>query len=328
MSADREKRYWVGVDLGGTKMLAVVYDEKFKPKGRERKRTRGHEGANRGLERMAKAIREAAEDAGIRYDQIAGIGIGVPGPVNFEKGIIIEAPNLGWKKVRVEKVLGREFNCPVALLNDVDAGVYGEYRFGAGKRARCVFGAFLGTGIGGGCVYDGLVFRGRNRSCMELGHVPAIPDGPLCGCSRRGCLETVAGRLAIASAVATAASRGDAPHLLQKTGTDMRNIRSGALAASVEAGDAAVKEIIENAGATVGRVLAGVVNLMAPDRVVLGGGLVEAMPDLICGSVAAAMEELVMPSAVGTYDVVPAILGDDSSVLGAAAWGQKVAEEL
>lgn len=326
MSGGSSERYWAGVDLGGTKMLAVIYDDKFNALGRERKRTRGHEGAARGLERIAKAIRQAAEKAEIDPSQIAGIGIGAPGPVNLEKGTIIEAPNLGWENIKVQKVLSKEMDCPVSLLNDVDAGVYGEYRFGAGKDARCVVGAFMGTGIGGGCVYDGLVFRGKNRSCMEIGHMPVVENGPLCGCGRRGCLEAVASRLAIASAVAAAASRGDAPHLLAETGTDMQDIRSAALAASVANGDVAVREIIENAGNAMGRVLAGIVNLMAPDRIVLGGGLVEAMPDLICKAVSESAAKLVMPSAVGTYDIVPAELGDDSSVLGAAAWGQKLDE--
>src|SRR5690606_30228773 len=158
--------------------------------------------------------------------------------------------------------------------------VYGEYRFGAGKNARCMIGIFPGTGIGGGCVYDGIILRGKQLSAFEIGHVQVNPAGQQCGCGRIGCLETEASRLAISAAAATAAYRGEAPHLYEDAKTDLGQIRSGALAASIKAGDKAVERIVVRAARLIGRVVGDLVNLLAPDVIVLGGGLVEAMPDL------------------------------------------------
>ena len=148
-------KYWVGFDLGGTKMLAVVLDQNFQIIGRARKKTKGHEGMQAGLSRIKNVIELACQDADIAPDALSGIGIGCPGPLDLAKKEIVEAPNLGWTHVPIGSSLESEFGCPVTVANDVDAGVFGEYRFGAGKNARCVAGIFPGTGIGGGCVYEG-----------------------------------------------------------------------------------------------------------------------------------------------------------------------------
>ncbi len=317
---------WVGFDLGGTKMLATVYDRQFQQIGCRRKKTGGNQGAEAGLERIIQTIREALDDAAIKASQLSGIGMGCPGPLDLDEGIIIETPNLGWENVPIKKILQAEFKVPVFIANDVDVGVYGEYRFGAGRGARCVLGVFPGTGVGGGCVYEGKIVRGRKSSCMEIGHIQVMPDGPVCGCGRQGCLETVASRLAIASAAAQAAYRGQAPTLLKLAGTDISNMRSGVLAAAVEAGDEVVERIIRDAAAHIGTAVAGVVNLMAPDAVVLGGGLVEAMSGLFIEEVTRAARFRVMPAFVDTFEVIEAMLGDDSAVQGAAAWAQACVE--
>jgi len=325
-AAKKSKRYWVGFDLGGTKILAVVFDERFRPVARQRKRTKGHVGVKAGLKRMGEVIGEALADAGIGPHQVAGIGVGCPGPLDLNRGIILETPNLGWRNARVRETLGKAFGCPVVIANDVDAGVYGEYRFGAARKARCVVGVFPGTGIGGGGVYCGEILRGKSSSCMEIGHIPVMRDGPLCGCGRRGCLEAVAGRLAISASAAAAAYRGDAPHLLQAAGTDLSNIRSGPLAQSIAGGDAAVESIMRGAARTIGWAMAGVVNALAPDVVLLGGGLVEEMPDLYAGEIGDALEKQVMPSFAHSFKLVTAKLGDDASVTGAAAWAQQTVD--
>lgn len=154
--------HWIGFDLGGTKMLAVVFDAKFKPIGRSRKKTKGNEGMQAGLKRINNVIEEAITSAGLDADDINGLGIGCPGPLDLKKKMIHEAPNLGWKNVPVGESVEEAFGFPVTVANDVDAGVFGEYMFGAGKGSRCVVGIFPGTGIGGGCVYDGKLIRGAN----------------------------------------------------------------------------------------------------------------------------------------------------------------------
>lgn len=323
---DDKRKCWVGFDLGGTKMLCQVFDGEFSCLSRQRTRTRGHEGAQPGVERIIDLIRSALGDINLPSDELGGICIGCPGPLDLDKGVIIEAPNLGWKDVQIKKLLEKEFKCPALILNDVDAGVYGEYRFGAGKGSRCLLGVFPGTGIGGGCVYGGEILRGRTGSAMEVGHMQINSGGPLCGCGRRGCLEAVASRLAISSAATQAAYRGDAPYLMEKFGTDLSNIRSKALSESIENGDEVIKDIVQNAARQIGIAVGNLVNVLLPETVVLGGGLVEAMPDLFVNPVRKSANKRVMPSFEGTFEVVPAKLGDDSAVLGTAAWAQHVVQ--
>lgn len=320
------KKRWVGFDLGGTKMLAVVFDANGKVLGRERKKTRGNEGVKAGLERVVRTIQEALDQAGASPDTLGCIGVGSPGPLDLDRGIVLDTPNLGWKNAPLKEYLEKAFGCPATVINDVDAGVYGEYARGAAKGARCVVGVFPGTGIGGGCVYEGRILRGRRLSCMELGHLPVVPDGPLCGCGRRGCLEAVASRLAIAQAAAAAAFRGEAPHLLEAAGTDIGKIRSGVLAKAIQDGDKVVEDIVKAAAGQIGLAMGGVVNLLAPDVVLLGGGLVEAMPALFTEQVGKALARTAMPSFADTYKVVVAKLGDDAGVIGAAAWARACAE--
>ncbi len=319
----RDRSYWVGFDLGGTKMLATVFDDRFEPLGKERKKTKGHEGAKAGMERIIAVIRSALDQAKVTPDQLAGIGIGCPGAVDLDRGVIEDLANLSWKDVRVREKLNAEFGCPVVVMNDVDAGVYGEYRFGAARDARCALGVFPGTGIGGGCVYDGRLIRGKKYSAMEIGHVQVRPHGGrLCGCGRYGCLETEASRLAIASEAAQAAFRGDAPHLLKIAGTDISNIRSGAIAESIKEGDRAVELIVRRAAALIGVAVGSACNFLAPDVVVLGGGLVEALPKWFIDIVDATAREHALPMFTKGLKVVAARLGDDANVLGAAAWAE------
>lgn len=317
------EQYWVGFDLGGTKMLSVVYDSKFKPLGRARKKTKGNEGKKAGLERIASVIREALEDADLQPAQLSGIGIGCPGPLDLKEGVIHQAPNLGWENVPVKATLESEFGCPAIVGNDVDVGVYGEYRFGAGRAANCVVGIFPGTGIGGGCVYQGNLIQGKNCTAMEVGHIQIMEGGPLDGAGNQGTLEACCSRLAISSAAAAAAYRGHAPHLLKEAGTDISDIRSGALAKSVKH-DPAVRQILESAIRNLATGVVTMVHLMAPDKIVLGGGLVEAMPEFFVENTAKLVRKRVLPAYRDVFEVVPAELGDDAAVMGAAAWAREV----
>jgi len=322
MNDARAGRPWVGFDLGGTKMLGAVFSPEFRLLGRRRRKTKGSEGPRAGLERIIETIRDALAEGKIADQRLAGIGVGCPGNIDLEKGIVIDSANLSWKNFPIRDALEKEFKCPAVVLNDVDAGVYGEYRFGAGKGARCLVGVFPGTGIGGGCVYEGKVLRGKNVSCFEIGHVQINPNGLPCGCGRIGCLETEASRLAIAAAAAAAAFRGAAPHLLASAGTDVANIRSGVLAESIQAGDTVIERIIQRAARLIGWAVGDVVNLLAPDVVVLGGGLVEAMPKLIVEEVEQSARQRAAPPLSKTFKVAAAKLGDDAVVRGAAAWAQ------
>jgi len=317
-----DDRVWIGFDLGGTKMNLMLFDGSFGVRGRRRKKSRGSEGVESGLDRIISNIAKLMEESGALKENLGGIGIGCPGPLNLEEGIILESPNLGWKNVALKQELEKEFGCPTFVCNDVDAGLYGEYRFGAAKGARTAIGVFPGTGIGGAMVYEGQIFRGKTGSCLEIGHVPVMADGPFCGCGRRGCLETVSSRLAMSAEIAKAAYRGQAPNILRVAGTDLANIRSGTIKEAIEAGDVIVDAIIREGARQLGLVLAGTVNLLAPDMIILGGGLVEALPKLFLEEVGKAVAARVMPSYLNSYELKVASLGDDSGAMGAAAWAR------
>lgn len=322
MTTERDERHWIGFDLGGTKMLTAAFDDRLKLLARARKKTRAHLGAEANVDRMIKLVDDVLKDSKLSRDQIAGMGVGVPGPLDLQAGIVREAPNLGWRDLPLVDRLKKEFGFPVVIANDVDLGVYGEYRAGAGKGERCVIGLFPGTGVGGGCVYEGRIFRGKTMSCLEIGHVPIIPDGPLCSCGLRGCLEAVASRLSVSALALGAAHRGKAPYLRKKSEMSLNNIRSSTLAAAVENGDKAVEDILRTAAEFIGRGVAILVHLMAPDVVVLGGGLVEAMPKMLRDRVHETAQKLTMKSMRDTFRTEVAELGDDSAIIGAAAWAQ------
>ena len=322
----KERDHWIGFDLGGTKMLAVVYDADFKPLGRKRRRTKGHEGMQAGLDRMGDTIEIALKEANVSADAIRGIGVGCPGPLDLNEGVIHEAPNLGWTDAPVRKTLEKRFGCRAVIANDVDSGVYGEYRFGAGQGARCVLGIFPGTGIGGGCVYEGRIFRGRVTSCMEVGYMKVLGSGPRAGIGPRGTLEALASRLSIAAQAAQAAYRGQAPHLRELAGTDLSDIRSGILAKAIQAGDREVERIVSEAAGYVGDACGSLVNILAPDIIVLGGGLAEALPKLWKTTVLKHAEKTALPSYHDTFRIEVAQLGDDAAVMGAAAWVREEVE--
>lgn len=325
MAAKQKTNYWVGFDLGGTKMLATVFDSDFRIVGRKRRKTKAQEGLDAGLARIRTTIEEALVEAGIKADQLAGIGVGCPGPLDLDRGVILDTPNLGWQNVPMKENLEAAFGCRAEIANDVDAGVYGEYKLGAGRGGRCVLGVFPGTGIGGGCVYEGKILRGKTCSVLEFGHMQVMPKGPRCGCGRKGCVEALASRLAISSAAAAAAYRGEAPNLLAEVGTDLGDIRSGTLARSIKAGDIVIEGIVKDAAKWLGVGIANVVNLLCPDIIVLGGGLVEALPDLVLTEVEKAARKRAMPAFKDLFKIVVAELGDDATASGAAAWVAELA---
>ncbi|HIG27081.1 MAG TPA: ROK family protein [Verrucomicrobiales bacterium] len=323
MSNSFSSEYWIGFDLGGTKMMAQVYDSEFQRVSFKRKKTKGYLGNEVGIQRIIDTIRQSIADSGVPRDRVSGIGIGCPSPIDMFKGTILNAPNLGWKNMEIGKAIEAEFNCPVAVLNDVDAGVYAEYRFGSAKNSRCALGIFPGTGIGGGCVYDDQILTGKRISCMEIGHMVVNPKGRLCGCGLRGCLETEASRLAIAAEAAKAAYRGEAPRLFELAGTNLIDIRSRVLAESVAAGDVIIEKIIRRAAGYIGLAVANCVHLLSPDIIFFFGGLVKAMPELFTETVNQVAAKNVMDVLSGSFKTVVAELGDDAGALGAAAWAKQ-----
>lgn len=320
-------KYWIGFDLGGTKMQCALFDDQLKKIGSKKRRTRQDLGVEGGLERIAETVNKLCTEQQVSISQIAGIGIGCPGPVEWDKGIVRVAVNLGWENVKVGAFMEKKFGCPVAVLNDVDAGVYGEHIAGAGKGSRSTVGIFPGTGIGGGCVYDGQILRGKRLSCMEIGHIKISGSGRTSGSCMPGTLEAEASRLAIAAELAKLAFRGEAPHLYNAVGTDIAAIRSRVIFESIAAGDVAVENVILNACETIAQGIANIVLLICPDCVVLGGGLVEAMPEKFLKHITTIAKNSVFECYRDQFEVRLAKLGDDAGAVGCASWIAKLVNE-
>lgn len=319
----KPENVWIGFDLGGTKMLTIAYDDDWKVIGRRRRKTRGREGSDSGIERIGSTIDRLLNENEIDKKSIAGIGIGCPGPIDMKAGRILTTPNLGWDDVDIGAFLKNRFDCPAVVLNDVDAGVFGEYEYGAAKGSRCAVGIFPGTGVGGGCVYEGRILQGAGISCMEVGHTRISSSTRASGYKLPGTVESEASRLTIAAEAAKAAHRGDAPYLYKEYGTDLAEIRSGAIADAIEHGDKVVERLVVESCQALGLAVVNIVHLLSPDTIVLGGGLVEAMEDLIVGTVRKTARDSVMSVYRDRFKVVAAKLGDDAAVLGAAAWAKQ-----
>jgi len=315
--------YIVGVDIGGTKTLALVLNQSFKVVGRARKRMVSAKPGEKAEDRVRRVIREALADAGV--ERVAGIGAGSPGPLDPETGVIIDTPNLAWKNFPLAKVLNRAFHAPVAVDNDVNMGTYGEWHFGDIRNCRNVVGIFPGTGIGGGIIVNGSLYRGFTGAAGEVGHMTVEPGGPFCGCGKRGCLEAVASRIAIAEQVAALAARGDAPFIASRCGSDILKIRSSVLQEAIREGEEMVEAVVRKAAYYLGIAVGNLINVLSPEAVVLGGGLVEAMRGLYLEEVKRAVKDHAMPFLRKGVRIVTAKLGDDAVAMGA---GMLIAERL
>ncbi len=313
-------KYSIGFDLGGTKMFAVVFDSKLKELGSARVPTDGHKGQKDGLRRIVATAEDALKSAGLKAKDIDAFGIGCPGVVDFEKGVLCGATNLGWGDVEVARYIKSKLGVKAAVLNDVDAGTYAEYAMGAGRGARSLLGIFPGTGVGGGFVYEGKILRGKSASCMEIGNLR------LAGTTLEGKadepvrLEALAGRLGVAAACATEAARGGAPSIMELAGTDIKAIKSGVIKKAIDGGERAVERIMQRSIAYLGLGVSAVVDLLAPDMIVLGGGLVEKMPQIYIDGLRESIKKNASPALADGVEIVVAELGDHAVAIGAAAY--------
>jgi len=313
----------LGVDVGGTKVMALVLDRDFKAVGRAKKKMRTAKNDDPAEARVIQAMREALDNAGLK--EVRGAGVGSPGPLDPETGVIIDTPNLAWKNFPLAQTLSDTFGVPVAVDNDVNMGTYGEWRFGDVSDCKNVVGVFPGTGIGGGLILNGQLYRGATGAAGEVGHMTVEVDGPYCGCGKRGCLEALASRIAIASQVAALAAREDAPYILAQCGADLTKMRSSTLAKAIENGDKMVEDVVRRAAYYVGIGVSNLINILSPEAVVLGGGLVESMEGLFLEEAKRAMKAHCMRFLRKAVRLVRAKLGDDAVAMGG---GMLIAERL
>ena len=315
--ARKQLKYWVGFDLGGTKMQANVYTENWKIEGQRRRKTKGYEGVKEGLGRMIDTLREALQESGVMPSRLGGIGMGFPVPLDLQRGVILDTPNLGWKKVPVKAVLEKEFKCPVVIANDVDVGTYGEYVGGAAKGARCALGVFPGTGIGGGLVYNGDIYHGTRSSCLEIGHICVQPDGPLCGCGRRGCLEVYASATGLRLTALELLARSDTSSRLRNLAFD--DLTARLIFEAAREGDPVALESFEFTGDLLGRKLADAVAYTSPEAIFLFGGLT-ASGELLFGPTRRALEANLLNIYQGTVKLLPSGFPEGmAAILGASA---------
>ena len=311
----------IGFDLGGTKMLAALVDDDNTVVARNKTRTRG--GDNDAvyaqiLETIDGVLANVSSDRNADRTVLDAVGIAVPGPIDMRRGVIYQTPNLGIREFPLAERLGAELGCSVHLENDVNAGLWGEFVAGVARGRRDVVGVFPGTGIGGGLILDGRLYRGKNGAAGEIGHITVQSDGRRCGCGNHGCLETVASKTAIARDLAILAMNGQSPVLADAGATDISVVKSGLIKKALDAGDPGVAEVVEQAAYFLGIGLAAMVNTFDPEMIVLGGGLVEKLGSRFTTIAEVTMRERAMPRLVADVTVAEAVLGDDAVVVGAA----------
>ncbi|HET7838942.1 MAG TPA: ROK family protein [Rectinemataceae bacterium] len=313
----KDARVYIGVDLGATKIIAALFDSKLKYLSSEKIKTPREGSAQAVVKALSECVLRTLADAG-EGAVLAAVGVAVPGPLDRAKGIVRYTPNMGFKDYHLGEELAGRFGAPAVLENDVQAGVLGELRAGALKGMRHAVGVFIGTGIGGGIVMNGELYRGATGSAGEVGHMILQDGGALCGCGNYGCLEALASRTAMAKDALALAASGKAPALIDIAGTDIRKYRSSAFEEAIANGDKKVKVVLDRAAYWVGVGLANLVHVLNPEAIVLGGGMATRFGEGFRKKAEASMEAHLMPGLSGTSRLLLSELGDLAVPTGAA----------
>jgi glucokinase len=312
----------IGVDLGGTNLRFGLVREDEKIISRRRTGTMAAEGVEIVLERLTSGIQTLARKAQASGMKIAGIGIGVPGIISAKEGIVRLSPNLpGWKDIPLGLRLKESLSYPVHVENDANAYALGEYWFGAGKDSSSMVCITLGTGVGGGIILGGNIWRGADGMAGEVGHITVNPDGPLCPCGNRGCLERYSSATAVIERAGAAVARGEKTSLknLKKTGLP---ITAEAVADAAKKGDRVACRIFSEAGKYLGIAIADLINLLNIDCIVIGGGMAGAW-DFFIGPLKEEVRSRAFKIPTKRCRIVRGKLKDDAGILGAAGLALK-----
>jgi len=311
-------RFALAIDLGGTKVAAAIVREDGTIISHTTRPTEAHKGGEWVLNRIKEAALEALEKSKIHPPQLVGVGMGTPGIVDSEQGIMLsDAVNIPeWKGRNLKSELERVLNVPAFIENDANAAGLGEFVFGAGKGAKSLILVTLGTGIGGAVILDGKLVRGVSFAAGELGHISVDPNGQKCGCGNYGCIELYASGPAIAQRAREYVLRGVNTKL--STMASPEELTAEHVARAAQDGDLLARSILAEAGKFLGVALAGIVNLLNPDRIVIGGGVAQA-GDWLLEPVRWEIKRRALPDATKVLQVVPAALGTNAGILGAAA---------
>ncbi len=310
--------YVVGVDLGGTKILAGVFTPQGKCLARNKASTKSQRGPDAVIERIAHCITDAVDECDLKINQIRGIGIGAPGAVDPEKGQVIFAPNLGWEDIPLKKDLEKLLDIPVFTENDGNVCALGVHAQELGSKPRHMVGIFIGTGIGAGIIIDGKLYSGFNRTAGEIGHMILEVGGPKCGCGNRGCFEALAGRQALFRKIQTAVKEGQDTVLTTLLGENLEDMRSGDLRKAIRRGDKFVERVVEEAAEYIGIAVANITNLLNPEVVVLGGGVIDALEDEMMAIIVETAHDNALSGTDKGIEIRASKLGDDAGIVGAA----------
>lgn len=318
-------KIYAGVDLGGTSMIAVVADRKGKILGSSDCATDRSLKPAQLIDTIASQILTAAKEAGVKPSKIEAAGVGAPGAVDPERGVVVRAPNLGWSNVALSNQLGRRIGTDVVLGNDVQVAILGEHAFGVAKGYDRVVGIWVGTGIGGGLIIDGELSRGARGAAGEIGHMVINEDGPECGCGRRGCVEALASRTAMERDVRAASTSGkESAALSIMREKNKPRMTSSVLKKALEANDPIVKDVVSRAQHYLGLLAGNLVNVLDPQMVVFGGGVAQRLKeDFVAPIREVARARFLRPDPKGIVRIESATLGDYSGALGACALARR-----
>ncbi len=314
-------QFIIGIDLGGTKISTALVDDNGAIRALDYRETHASaaEGPPPVIERMLDAARRVMADGKVKPTQVKAVGVGAPGPLDIEAGILISPPNLpGWSRVPLKALIEDGLGIPTFLENDANAAGLGEYRFGAGRGTRHMVYVTVSTGIGGGLILDGKLYHGSSGAAGEIGHTTVKLDGPPCNCGNWGCLEALASGTAIAREGRERVARGVPTLIAELAGGDPGRITAKLVADAAGRGDAVARQILAEAMEYLGIGIANLINLFDPELVVIGGGLTN-IGERLFESVRRVVAERAYVAKAHPVRIVPAELGDNVGVLGAAA---------
>jgi glucokinase len=313
-------KYWIGVDLGGTKVLAGIFDDAFQLLQRAKVPTEAARGPETVFGQIRQAVAQAMDKAGARPEQVGALGLGIPGQIDPVARRVRFAPNLNWKDLDLGPRLPREWIWPCFIENDVRLGTYGEFKHGAAKGARHVLGIFVGTGVGGGLILNGDLYTGFNFSAGEIGHIVMH--------WRKGTtLEGLAGRAAMMERATPFLE--DAPKNVRKAwkSIDLSAVRSSQLADLFRDKDAIAVQLVDDAARALGAAVANMLNLLSPEVIVIGGGVAGALGEPFLERIWEVAQRYTLPRVAEGVRYLPAALQDDAGIYGAAAYARDRQEQ-
>lgn len=311
------KKYSVGIDLGGTKILiALINKQNGEVLYHIKKKTKKDKGPKNIMKKMIEGIEELFEQSGISKDEISSIGVGAAGQIDRKNGILVGAPNLDCYDLNIKEILQQHFNLPVYLGNDVEIATIGEQKFGAGKGCDDFVCVFVGTGVGSAIVKYGKIITGATGTAGEIGHIIVDLNGRQCACGAHGCLEAYASRSAIERRIEGALKKGRQSCILDYLETG-KSITSSMIQKSIEQEDELVLQCVTEASEYLSGGIASIINFINPKLIILGGGLIEAVDFFYQKTIKKAKAKS-LPVPAKHIEFKKAELGDFSGVIGAA----------